>query len=128
MKVFILSFFYLSIMFFPGCSKDENPIDPNTGNYKVDGSWTGKTSQGENISFRIEGDWMRQLNIKINVSGGAYTQNTSSMICLVEKNSFSYATTTTMGRLEFSGTFKSSTSSEGTFSLNSTGGTWSAAK
>jgi hypothetical protein len=129
MKKLIFLFFVLLFVSLPGCKKDSsNPADSNTVNYNVNGSWNGKTSQNEDISFRFEENLIREMNIKINVSGGSYGQHTSSILCGIENNSFSYSTTTQMGKFELAGNFKNSNSSAGTFKLGTTEGTWSASK
>jgi len=129
MKKLIFSFLFLLIVFAPGCKKDNsNPADSNSGIYDVNGSWSGKTSQNEDISFRFEENLMRELNIKINAPGGSYGQHTSSILCGIENNSFSYSTTTQMGKFELAGNFRNSNLSEGTFKLGTTEGTWSASK
>jgi hypothetical protein len=129
MKKLLFLFFFLLFVFLPGCKKDSsNPSDSNTGNYNFNGSWSGKTSQDEDITFRFEQNLMRELNVKINVSGGGLTQHVSSILCGIENNSFSYSTTTQMGKFELAGNFKNSNSSAGTFKLGTTEGTWSASK
>lgn len=101
-----------------------------------DGNWTGSTSQGRAISFTVSGGQLTNLSITYNLSGscsqtGATTNFLSSYT--ITGNSFSVP-----GSTGVSGTFNSSNSASGSFSVTMSGtpagctstssGTWTASK
>ena len=111
----ILIILFLSVLMVisqTGCKKDnDNDPDPNQIT-NVNGSWSGKTSQNEDLSFVIESNVMTTIYSSPSVTN----------------NSFSLSTSTSTGTLYITGNFTSNTSAEGTFKLNSTEGTWTATK
>lgn len=130
MRKLILLSLSLLIIFLSSCKKDDsNPITPDTPRItNINGNWSGKTSQNENISFTIESDVMKSFNIKIITPGWTQDTKVSGTICTVVDNSFHFSSYSSMSTLYITGIFKSNTSSEGAFELSSTEGTWSATK
>ena len=130
----ILSAFLIIAMttFTMGCKKDESPITPSI--IDANGSWRGKTSQNENISFTVSSDSVTFFKIKtVHPSGASDEVWWNPPECVVRNNSFSlciYETPCVTDK------FKSSTSSEGTFTsiwnnagrLDTISGTWAASK
>ena len=123
LPVFLLSFLVIQ----NGCKKD-NDNDPDQNQItNVNGSWSGKTSQNENLSFIVESNVVTTFSIKI-ITPGFILEITIYSSPSVTNNSFSLSTSTSTGTLYITGNFTSNTSAEGTFKLNSTEGTWTATK
>ncbi len=101
--------------FIPGCS--EKNATGSEGNYRINGTWDGRTSSNDIFYFKVEDNWIRQINLP----PGTYT---SSMISPIEDNAFTYST----GNFQMTGYFTSSKSANGTFRNGAVQGTWTAAK
>lgn len=127
-KLVILSLSVLII--FSGCKKDDsNPTTPDTPQItNINGNWSGKTSQNENVSFTVVSNVVKSFNIKIITPGWTQETKVSGTICTVLDNHFFFSSYSSMATLYITGTFESNTSSEGTFKLSTTEGTWSATK
>ena len=111
-----------------GCKKDsDNGSDPNQIT-NVNGSWSGKTSQNEDISFTIASNAVTTFNIKLFTPGLFLNITMYSTVSTVQNNSFSWSTSVSTGTLHITCNFTSNTSAEGTFKLNSTEGTWTATR
>lgn len=120
----IHTFLIIGIFLFTiGCEKDDD--SPKITN--VNGDWSGKTSQNENITFTVTTNSVTEFTIKVVTP--SFTAETSvwPANCKVADNSFSLSGGGTP-TLNVSGEFKSNTSSKGTFNLGSTSGTWTATK
>lgn len=128
MKKLILLAISFLIITLSSCKKDDsNPTTPDTPQItNINGNWSGKTSQNENVSFTVVSDMVKSFNIKIRTP--AYTQEIkiSGTLSGVVDHWFLFYSSTT--GLTITGKFNSNTSSEGTFGLSSTEGTWSATK
>ena len=109
-----------------GCKKDDGPDSPQITN--VNGSWSGKTSQNEDISFTIASNAVTTFNIKLFTPGLFLNITMYSTVSTVQNNSFSWSTSVSTGTLHITCNFTSNTSAEGTFKLNSTEGTWTATR
>jgi hypothetical protein len=128
MRKLILLSLSLFIIFLSSCKKDDsNPTTPDTPQItNINGNWSGKTSQNENVSFTVVSDMVKSFNIKIRTP--SYTQEitiSGTLSGVVDKSFLFYSSTS---GLSITGNFKSNTSSEGTFNLSTTQGTWSATK
>ena len=111
-----------------GCKKDtdNDPAPPQITN--VNGSWSGKTSQNENVSFTIESNVVKTFFIKLITPVYILEITIYSTLPTVTNNSFSFSSTVSTGTLYITGNFTSNTTAEGTFKLNSTEGTWTATR
>jgi hypothetical protein len=112
-------------LFAIGCSKDDSPTGPTITD--VNGNWSGKTNQNENISFTVSNNSITTLGMKVITPSFTQESNTWPSNCKVTDNSFSLSMPG-QPTLYVTGQFKSNTSSEGTFSIGSTSGTWTATK
>jgi hypothetical protein len=126
-KVGLFNAFLFSVLFLfaIGCSKDDSPTGPTITN--VNGNWSGKTSQTENISFTVSNNSVTTLSIKVVTPSFVQESSVWPSNCKVADNSFSLSIPGSPV-MNVSGQFKSNTSSDGTFSIGSTSGTWTATK
>lgn len=120
--VFVILLNLVLFIFLVECGKD-NPTSPKITN--VNGNWSGKTSQNENMSFTVSSDSVTFFKIKVITPGQTSETWQYPTDCVVTNNSFSLNMS---GYVTITGNFKSNTSSEGTFISGSTSGTWSATK
>jgi len=114
----------IAIFFFLfGCEKDDS--GPKITD--VNGNWSGKTNQNENVTFSVATNSVSVFSIKVITP--SFTQETSlwPSDCPVTANSFSLSGGDSP-TLYITGKFESNTTSKGTFSLGSTSGTWTATK
>lgn len=130
MKKSILLCISFLIIIFSSCKKDDsNPTNsPPPQITNINGTWSGKTIQNENVSFTVESDKVTSFNIKIISPGWTQESKVSGTICTVLDNHFAFSSYSSMATLYITGTFKSNTSSEGTYKLSTTEGTWSSTK
>lgn len=115
-------------LFTSGCSKDDDSSGPTAPVItNVNGNWSGKTNQNENVTFTVADNAVTYCSIKIVTPSFTQTSSAWPSSCKVSNNAFSLSIPGSPS-VSVSGQFKSNTTSEGTFTLGSTTGTWSASK
>ena len=96
--------------------------------YTVDGSWSGTTSQGQNVSFTVVSNGITYFKIKILTGGGGSVESqTWPSSCPITDNSFTLSLSGSVA-INITGEFTSNTKADGSFSLGSISGTWTASR
>jgi hypothetical protein len=129
--IFLSVLVLMATLVFTKCSKER-------GDSNYDGTWTGTTSQGKSLSFVVSGNKITSLTMGYTVSGNCSPSPTGSTTTFpngvaINGNFFSIN-----GSTSLSGTFTSTNSASGSFSINFTGnppgcsstasGTWMASR
>jgi formylglycine-generating enzyme required for sulfatase activity len=103
----------------------------SSGTY--DGSWSGKTDQGYNVSFNVSNNKVSDFNIKMKIYGSKCTCTVEQTFYYSESisgGSFSYSGSDSYSSWDYDGTFSSSTVCNGTWYFRdeickgSDSGTW----
>ena len=113
-----------TLIFTTSCEKEKDQEAPKITD--IEGSWSGITSQGENISFTVSNDSVGGFTMNVLIPNGS-SELTFLSTFLITNYSFTIQYSMFNG-VSIWGTFKSNTESEGTFEHDGISGTWTAAK